>query len=704
MIWLVASAGITNLNVTNDASEAMLPTGGDLLLIYETFLEEFPSDQTFIIVLENLVCTDEGWNLLVKLTDDLSRKNFVENTYSLAAKNAKYVVSDDVNIDIKPFRDVEFQNSQLRCDIASGYPPFSNILISRDKSQAAIYISADEELDAVTATNSVRATLEPYLKEAVNVDGRILVSGEAVLSAELSEAVSRDSMLIGLSVVLMVFVVFLLTQSLRATALVLTLIIFVLGAVFGFMGYTGIAYTPSTSLVVFLLIPLATAFVIHAHGYHLRSQDDEQRRGTKAFRYAGLTTAIGFACTGLTPASDIQNLAVVGVFGIVVILVGLVLFVSLHLEDTRQLRFRLGNQIPLYFFTKPLIGWIALSILLLLTGIGLANLSISYGPSDFLPDENKVKSDYLEVGNNFGRMNLPFIIEVDSVHDPDYWNKAKALVTSAKRNTSGNLQAIWFYDHMSPLASAFYNGSFKFPQSEEAFEQLELFFERTDTELFWNENGDKIAILFQIPFSSSADYLSFKSTVMKQARDAGLHGEFVGRVASFFETGHRIGFDTLRGLLVAAGLILMILYYLFRDFRLAAVGTTVNVIPVLFGLSILGLIGTPLEMGSSIVAAMSFGIVLDDSTHLLVQIDRLIKSGYDPDTATNKAIRDLVPPIVSTTIAISAGFLVLFLAEVTLFADFALLMSTTLACALLVDVWILPLLVKTILRERAFTA
>ena len=135
------------------------------------------------------------------------------------------------------------------------------------------------------------------------------------------------------------------------TLLVLTLILFVLGAVFGAMGYADLAYTPSTSLVVFLLVPLSAAFVIHAYGYQLR-QSDEQKDGasTKAFSYAGLTTAIGFACTGLTPATDIQNLALIGVFGIGVILIGLVLFVRPLMGNIQLLSFRFGN-IP-YFQLK----------------------------------------------------------------------------------------------------------------------------------------------------------------------------------------------------------------------------------------------------------------------------------------------------------------------------------------------------------------
>jgi predicted RND superfamily exporter protein len=143
-----------------------------------------------------------------------------------------------------------------------------------------------------------------------------------------------------------------------------------------------------------------------------------------------------------------------------------------------------------------------------------------------------------------------------------------------------------------------------------------------------------------------------------------------------------------------------IFYLLFRSFRFALIGIAVNMLPVLSAVAVLGLMGTPIDMGSSVVAAIAFGIVLDDSTHLMVRIQRLLKSGYDAGTATMQATRELIGPIVTTTTLVCVGFLILFAAEIKTFHDFAIVMLIALSTALVSDLVVLPLLVRGLFGDR----
>ena len=138
---------------------------------------------------------------------------------------------------------------------------------------------------------------------------------------------------------------------------------------------------------------------------------------------------------------------------------------------------------------------------------------------------------------------------------------------------------------------------------------------------------------------------------------------------------------------------------MFRSIPLALIGIVVNALPVLSGLAILGTLGVPIDLGSSVVAAMAFGIVLDDSTHLLVRVQQLVRSGYDPSTAVVRAVRDLIAPIMTTTGIICAGFVVLYFAQMQPFNDFATVILTTLISALVTDILILPLLVRRFMPD-----
>ncbi len=702
--------GVTQLRVSDDAAEAMLPTDAESVARYADYLDRFPSDQGALIVFEDLICKEQGWALFKTVEQVFDQHPMVDRTLSLASRSSRYMVNrsqadqEDV-LELEVFADVDFPSAHARCAAAQDYQPFKDILISPAGNAAALFLITQGDHDAVTTSQSLLAAVNPYMEEATHLGGRIIITGEAIISAELSKVVAEDSLLIGLLLILMLVLLYITTRSWRAVLASFLLNVFVLICAYGFMGLVGLELTPATSLVVFLLVPLASAFVVHAYGYVSRSEAPGGRGNLtrNAFLFAGLTTAIGFACTGLTPAPDIRSLALMGVVGIVATTSGVFLFVFPVLRKMPLNPFIVQFAFPRIVITQPIYGWVLLGILVAFTALGLSRLKIDYAPTDYLPHSNAKRADFDAAGEYFGRMNLPLMVEVENTEDPEPWVKLAPLIDQLNAMYPAAFQASWFYDHMSEVTQKFTASSqteaLNFPADATTFAQLLLWFDPYDLELFMDDERQRLLVLFQIPYLGSHDYYKMKAVVETYLAENDITGYFVGRVSSFFETGHRMGLDNIKGLLVGAGLIYFLLYFLFRSFRLATIGVAINALPVLMGLAFLGIIGAPLEMGSSVVAAMAFGIVLDDSTHLLIRIQQLVRSGYDPATAVTRGIRELLPPIITTTGIISLGFLVLYLAESRLFADFATVISVTLVSALIADIWILPLLVRRFMRD-----
>ncbi|MEM9622241.1 MAG: efflux RND transporter permease subunit [Pseudomonadota bacterium] len=698
--------GATQLKLSDDAAEAMLPTDAESAARYADYLARFPSDQGALVVFEDLICTEAGWALLQEIEATFDQHPMIDRTLSLASRSSRYMVNTDDVLELEIFAEIPFASAQQRCAAAMAYAPFQRILISPDGRAAALFLITTGDDDAVTTSEALLAVTDPYLAQAEALGGRLIVTGEAIMSAEISRVVAQDSALVGVLLVLMLILLFITTRSWRAVLAALLLNLFVLTCAYGIMGLIGQDLTPATSLVVFLLVPLASAFVVHAYGYVVRAEHqlDGSTLTRNAFLFAGLTTAIGFACTGLTPAPDIRALALMGVIGIAATTSGVFLIVFPLLKTTPANPFILQFSFPRIVLTQPLYGWALLALLASVTALGLSMIKIDYAPTDYLPGTNAKRADFDAAGAYFGRMNLPLMIEVDDTEDPQPWQQLAPLIDELNERYPTAFQASWFYDHMAEVTRKFTESedpasALDFPTDRDTFAQLLLWFDPYDLELFMDEDRERLLILLQIPYLGSHDYYQMKALVTDYLQDNNISGGFVGRVSSFFETGHRIGGDNLKGLAAGAMLIYLLLYLMFRSFRLATIGVVVNGLPVLMGLAFLGIIGAPLEMGSSVVAAMAFGIVLDDSTHLLIRIQQLVRSGYDPATAVTRGIRELLPPIVTTTGLISIGFLVLYLAEIRLFQDFATVISVTLVSALITDVWILPLLVRRFMRD-----
>jgi predicted RND superfamily exporter protein len=540
-----------------------------------------------------------------------------------------------------------------------------------------------------------------YIEEAKSLGGNIVVTGEPVMSAEVSRVVEQDSIYIVVTLLLLLLVIYFLTRSLHTTFATLLMCLFVLGVTYGVMGWFGAQLTPATSLVVFLLVPLSAAFVIHAHGYFVRRAEfgDPIESSSSAFLLAGLTTAIGFAFTGFTPAKDIQLLATMGVVGIAAATIGVFIITLPLLESVRNARFVFPITLSYKVLGNPVIGYSVLIFLLLIAVFGLSRIEFNYGPTQYLPDSNTVRADFVRTSEKFGRMNVPLMVAVEDVKDPAIWDELHILAERLETlPLVGQIRISWFYKQMASLSRALSldeEGRFlPFPSSAEEFSQLLLLFDPIDVEMYFDQEQEFVLMMLQVPFEGSKDYFVLKEVVDDFFQSSSLDGHLVGRVGSFFETGHRLGSDTFRGLAIGGILIFFVLWILFGSFLMALVGIFVNALPVLAGVGVMGLLKIDIDMGSSIVAAVAFGIILDDSTHLLARVKRLVKAGYDPSTSVARSIRELAAPIFATTVAISVGFSVLLLAEMQPFNDFAIVILVTLVMALVSDLLLLPLLVR----------
>ncbi len=688
----------------------MLPTDSSFHERYSDYLSRFPSDHVVVVVSENLLCREGGWEVILELEDELQQREVVDRTVSIASRSARFLQATADSIELRRFREVEFAEAAERCSAASSYKPFDG-LVSEDKSRTATYVVFGDGVDAINVTETMNSVLGQLQEDAASLGGRLLLSGEPVMSAEVSNMVARDNVYVVLTMCAMLLALWLLTGSLKTVGAALTLTVFTVVGAYGMMGWLDIALTPATSLSVFLLIPLSAAVCIYVR-WHVASKGQgstPKPRSRQAFLLAGVTTAIGFSSTGWTQALDIQHLALLGTVGVVILTIGvfLIAFPLLSSESSAN-AFRVRIAPPIRLISNTTFCIAIFLIFLGFTSYGLSRVSINYSPTNYMPSVNPVRQDFDEIGKSFGRMALPFVVETENAEDPETWSRLEPLIARLNERYPVGFYAAWFYDHLSEVARGFTldeSGDFvPFPEDSDSMAQLLLLFDDDDLELFMDADRERILIVFHVPFEGSSEYHEFKDLVDNHILENGLDGYFVGRVSAFFEAGHQIGFDTLRGLSFSAGLIFFLMWALLKSFRLAFIGVLVNAIPVFLAISALGALGIDLDLGSSIVAAVAFGIILDDTAHLIFRMRELMRSGYDSSTAVVFAVTGLSTPIFATTCAVSLGFACLFFAEMIPFSDFATVILVAMWGALVTDLLLLPFFVRVAFERKTLSA
>ena len=114
-----------------------------------------------------------------------------------------------------------------------------------------------------------------------------------------------------------------------------------------------------------------------------------------------------------------------------------------------------------------------------------------------------------------------------------------------------------------------------------------------------------------------------------------------------------------------------------------------NGLPVLLALGLMGWLTIPLDAATMTVAAVVFGLVVDDTIHLLHRYTDAL-DGASPVPAVRASARQAGRRMAITTTVLAGGFLVLGLAQIKSIVWLGLLSAVAVGAALLADLLVLP--------------
>ncbi len=127
---------------------------------------------------------------------------------------------------------------------------------------------------------------------------------------------------------------------------------------------------------------------------------------------------------------------------------------------------------------------------------------------------------------------------------------------------------------------------------------------------------------------------------------------------------------------------LLLLLALFRSLRTALVAIAPTVFSILFVFGVLAAVGAPLGTANSMFAAIALGIGVDYSIHLVASFRAKLGTARSRRDALAAATRETGPAILTSALAIVAGFSVLTVSEVPPNRQLGLLVCLSLAvCA-----------------------
>ncbi len=145
-----------------------------------------------------------------------------------------------------------------------------------------------------------------------------------------------------------------------------------------------------------------------------------------------------------------------------------------------------------------------------------------------------------------------------------------------------------------------------------------------------------------------------------------------------------------------------ILIFAFRNFRYGALSLAPNLLPGAMAIGLWGYTVGEVGVAVSVVGAMTLGIIVDDTIHLIWRYREARLAGDDPETAARKMFAKVGEPMLISSIVLISGFTLMAVSGFHITSSTGILVAATIAFAWLLDWFVLaPLLVSI---DRLFAA
>ncbi len=469
----------------------------------------------------------------------------------------------------------------------------------------------------------------------------------------------------------------------------------VLALVWLFAGllYLDIPLTPISQLVPPLLLAIGASYSVYLAARHLYA-----RTKGGAASLTGATTSVMLAA-GTTIVGFISLLAMdtrsVTQFGILMS-IGTVLSCAFTLAITPRLM-RLPAEkaakaeerlASFEFDLKPFMNgrWMGLFVgLTLAIGTGLPRMFLDTSPLDFLPPQiperqNLDRAAGLFPGNNM----LALVIAAPggrSLNETDLSRFADLQREVAQiRGVVSTTSAADFLELSKRVAALEAEGKGSEAGEVDPFGPTSITSEgRRATRLFVESDLEGRGLLgvrdqiFSLPTAS---------TLLAE----GFGIDAASRELVMADQSHQLAHGLLLSVVTALTLVFFLLYGVLRDIKLSVLGLVPSVLPILVVFGTLGYWYGRVNLGAAMVAAVSLGMVSDNTFHFLIAWQRCKGDG----DRVARALDYSVGPFIVTAIVLIAGFSATDFSLLAPMRQFGIFLGLTIALGVITNGVLLP--------------
>jgi len=676
---LVAAVQLAGLTVSNSMS-AWFPEGDSAVTDYAAFRQTWGSDEIVVVAVSGArsFASDAGRDVIGQLTDR------VLDIAGVATVTSRVTVPTSL------------QDAQDR-------------LLSADGRTTVLLVQLfDDNLD------DHRQRILDDLDEAASDFGfQVRLAGYGVIYAALNEASTRGAAAILLAAHLLMFIVlwFFLRQAQAALATLLAVSVASI-LTLGLFVAAGQQLNMVTMALPTLVLVIGIADSVHL----IRSVERQAVVYTRKWQVvqgmaavigpcfvATLTTAAGFLVLSTSGVAAIRSLGLFAALGVMLAFVCVFTLLPTLLSrfqpssvTTVDLPATLARCLCGLAQRRPA-STIAVTVILLVGScFGIARLDVDTYSIGYLHDGHRVRqdSDFIEsVVAPYAPLDFTISANSEILH-----SAMLDALQAWQQRIAKNTDVAWSWSLLDALAMPAGRAPSSMPAEwlPGKLQRLRNFAPVAASTMIAGEQ--QLRVTFGAPMMSARKLRRLIREIGDQADfPDGVTVEAAGYAPLYARIIDELVQSQVRSFSLALLLVLVMLAIATRSAKRLLLALPANLMPVLLTLGLMGLTGIPLDIATITIASIIFGLVVDDTVHLLYPVTA---AGPALDESVAESVRQRGGSLLVTSVVLAAGFLVFGLADIRSITWFGLLISFAVMAAIVADLLLLPAVARLLSNRQ----
>ena len=728
LVMLVLAAGATRLTVVDVDVRNHFGKSDTHIVALEQLEETYAlSDVALVAVAprEGTIFTRETLVAIEELTEQLWRTPYSTRVDSISNYTHTEGFEDELIVEslIDEASSLSDTDIERIMDIALGTEEIVDRFISSDGRVAGLVVSVslpeNREAGKQEVTDYLYETVADAREKHTSIDYHL--TGELVLNRAMSEAINDETAILGpIALGTMLLVALVLIRSIWGTLAIVLMIVTVIPSALGFAGWAGLRLFGESSAALFVLMAVTVAHSVHiieAMAGGLRQGMARTEAAIHAVRVdvwpiflTSFTTAIGFLSLNfaeMPPFKVMGNIVAFGsmcAFAFSVTL--LPAFLSIlpirprKISENKQDFFDRISRFVISYRMTLLCSFGVLAVVLI---AGISRIELRENWLELLDESYEFRQSIDFLSENFSGVET-YEYSLDSgreggVTDIEYLKQVDAFA-EWYREQPEVAHVFSIADIMKRLNKNLHGDNpeyYALPDNPELAAQYLLLYE------FSLPVGRDLNNLIDHDRKATRTTVSLKSLSSLEKINLDDHARaWLRQNAPSLETaatgvsivGARSIQRNIEGMLlgtfVAMAIVSLLLFTVFRSIRLGLISLIPNFIPAAIAMGLWGYLVGEIGVAASVVTAIAFGIIVDDTIHFMTKYVENRKAGKLPSESVQMAFRSVGRALFITTVVFGLGFMVFGASGMSTNQALGLLVGITVIIALLADFFFLP--------------